>query len=898
EAHRLQEHDIQQYTLRMTSGWSLQPAIHLLVTHVSGQEEALADTLDSLGSQLYSGWGLSVISNSSCLDPVFEEMEMLEWCQVEGDLMRGVNAIAEASGADWLGLLEAGCIFEPHMLYQHIEHLHQHPEWRLVYMDEDRIDHNGERYEPRFKPECDLELLRATPYMGTFVLVERQALLAAGAYGLQAGVESSDTIFRVIDQNGEQAVGHIADVLMHRQDRFELALDQDLIDTNRLASVTAHLNRCGIEGEVKAGTLPGSCFVDYACRDRHPVEIIVPVTGKPETLELFLDSLLSKTQYPDFRVRLLVGDAVEIPAAVYNRDHVDVVSSASGARWQEVLELACNSDSEYLMLMSPGAIAIQPNWLERLVAHFQKPDVAVVAPRLISSDKMVVGGGIITGAGLHSIGVGAFDGLSLEDAGYMGRAQVMQAFSAVPACCILVRKSVLTTVKDSLASFRLAFPQSVDFCLRVRETGGKIIWTPHSTLMFIGEYQPELEGVSDLKTVVADESETICRHSLAELASDPAYNPNLRLNGEQFSVDDSFTPSLSSHEHSLSRIIGFGVGSYGSWQYRVVQPLDALQMNGKARCIMVPFSAHNKVPLPTLAELERVQPDALLMHNTLHDNYIEAIRQYKKVNDAFIVFGQDDLMSALPPSNPFSKTIYKDVKKRIRTCLSLADRLLVTTEPLAQGLRGMVDDIVVVPNYIDETIWGNLQSQRNVSAKPRVGWAGAQQHLGDLQLLEAVVRETASEVDWIFFGMCPESILPLVKEVHDPVLFEAYPEKLATLNLDLAVAPLERNKFNESKSNLRLLEYGILGWAVIASDVEPYQNAPVCRVTNQARAWINAIRERINDLNALHQEGDTLRHWVRENWILQNHANVWLDALKPSRKAGNRENVNKLAASL
>ncbi len=204
----------------------------------------------------------------------------------------------------------------------------------------------------------------------------------------------------------------------------------------------------------------------------------------------------------------------------------------------------------------------------------------------------------------------------------------------------------------------------------------------------------------------------------------------------------------------------------------------------------------------------------------------------------------------------------------------------------------------IVPNYIDETVWGKLQSQRNVSTKPRVGWAGAQQHLGDLQLLEAVVRETASEVDWVFFGMCPESILPLVKEVHDPVLFEAYPEKLATLNLDLAVAPLERNKFNESKSNLRLLEYGILGWPVIASDVEPYQNAPVCRVTNQARAWINAIRERIADLDATHREGDVLRNWVRENWILQNHATVWLDAMKSSHSANSRGNVNRLAAGL
>ena len=51
-----------------------------------------------------------------------------------------------------------------------------------------------------------------------------------------------------------------------------------------------------------------------------------------------------------------------------------------------------------------------------------------------------------------------------------------------------------------------------------------------------------------------------------------------------------------------------------------------------------------------------------------------------------------------------------------------------------------------------------------------------------------------------------------VKEFHNFVhRFADYPEKLASLDLDLAVAPQEIHTFNEAKSNLRLLEYGILG---------------------------------------------------------------------------------------
>jgi hypothetical protein len=384
---------------------------------------------------------------------------------------------------------------------------------------------------------------------------------------------------------------------------------------------------------------------------------------------------------------------------------------------------------------------------------------------------------------------------------------------------------------------------------------------------------------------------------LSGLASDPAYNPNLSLTGERFSIDDMFTPPWTPTDHTLSRIVGFGAGSIGSWKFRVAQPLNVMHREQVANTLVLPFDK-GLAQWPSMAELERLQPKTLLMHNTMHDVYMDTMESYKKLNSSFIVFGQDDLMFALPPKNPFSKTGYKDAKKRLRRCLGIADRVIVTTEPLAEELRCMANDVRVVPNYLDEAIWGDLTSERGISLKPRVGWAGAQQHLGDLELLEEVVRETAHQVDWVFFGMCPEFLHPYVKEIHNPVTFGEYPEKLATLNLDLAVAPLEYNRFNNSKSNLRILEYGALGWPVVASDIAPYREGPVCRVANQPRAWIKAIRERVHDLDATRREGDVLRAWVQGNWLLQQHLEDWRAALDPAADTSVRRRGRDRAAGL
>jgi hypothetical protein len=162
-----------------------------------------------------------------------------------------------------------------------------------------------------------------------------------------------------------------------------------------------------------------------------------------------------------------------------------------------------------------------------------------------------------------------------------------------------------------------------------------------------------------------------------------------------------------------------------------------------------------------------------------------------------------------------------------------------------------------------------------------VGWAGGGQHHGDLEFIAPVIEATKDEVDWVFMGMCLDQIRPYVKEYHAGVAFDLYPQKLADLDLDLAIAPLEYNNFNMAKTNLRLLEYGILGWPVLCSDITPYQGAPVTLVGNNVKHWLKAIREKIHEPEALLKEGQALQQWVLSNYLLEDHLDEWLAALTP-----------------
>jgi len=886
EKHKWSELEIEHAIERMSGAWKERPAVHFILTYVPGQADALADTLDSVTAQVYSGWGLSVVSNVPCPNALFDELAMVEWCQVSGNLMDGVNRVALESDADWIGLLSAGDRIHPAMLYKCIDQLLNHPHWQLIYMDEDKVARSGERHAPLFKPEFDLELLRALPYTGDIVLANRETLLALGGYTAESGVAAYELAFRVAEAYGENAIGHIADVLIHRSVRVVEPADEQVVAENRRRCVVEHLQRCQIQATVRTGVVPDSHFVDYACSHKPVVDVIVPVQGVPQLLDAFLDGLLAKTDYTEMRLIIVVDQGFEANCDLMEDQRVTVEHyPPSEGPWSRVQDVVERSEAEYLLFISPNAIAIQPSWLERLVAHIQRDDVAIVAPRLVSPEQRVVDGSIILGAGPDSVGAIAHSGLPLNEPGYMQRAQVAQAVSAVSLSCMLVRKSAWLAAGAGESEFSVPFYRAIELCLRVQAAGKKTLWTPHSTLLLAVDQERERTD-APIDGRVKAESEKLRAEWMKQLANDRAYNPNLALGDDTGSIDTDFAAAWEPGEESKVRVMGFGVGSYGSWQYRVVQPLCAVHNGGLARGILLPKGGKRPARLPSLAELERRGVTSMLLHNTIHEYCIDALTSYRKHNKLFVVFGQDDLMFALPPKNPFSKTVYRDMKSRVRKCLSLVDRLVVTTEPLAEAMRGMAEDIRVVPNYLDERIWGGLQSRRGVSDRPRVGWAGAPQHRGDLELLEEVVRATAKEVDWVFMGMCPDSLRPCVREVHEVVSFAEYPQKLATLNLDIAVAPLEHNRFNEAKSNLRVLEYGMLGWPVIASAIEPYRGAPVCTVPNQSRAWIRAIRERIADLESAWVEGDELRDWVRENWILQQHLGDWLDALDPAESAG------------
>lgn len=890
--HELREVDAEVLAERMVLHWQQQPVMHCFMFVLPGEEALLADTIDSLAGQLLKSWQLTVIAGSAAPDPVFEQVDFLHWrmLQASEDPYQVLNEEISRTPTHWVSFIEPGMQYSVHSLAKIADAINLRPASNFFYTDDDRIDDSGMRSYPRFKPDFNLDLLRASPYIGNSWVPAAQ-LQQLGGFQPLPGAENYDLALRWFDSFGGDSFYHVADVLTHKSNQVDRPFDSKAGEQ----ALRQHFVRQGVEVDIEPGYVDNSYRVIYRHDDKPKVSIIIPTKDKLEFLQPCVESLLDKTRYDNYEVLVVDNQSREPDTLAYYDqltqcypERVRVLFYDKPFNFAEMNNWAVEQASgEYLLLLNNDTEVVQADWLDRMLIHGQRHDVGIVGARLFyPGSGRVQHIGVILG--MASIADHPYNNLlCINDSSHMERARLDQNFSAVTAAVMLVRKSVYQAVNGMDAENLAVLFNDVDFCLRVGEQGYRIVYTPHAMLVHHGS--TSVAEKSDMKFYFdwqrnADKAERTRKEQrymferwLPQLAADPAYNPNLSLRYRHCAIEIDAPVNWDRDIHLRLRVYGVPIRG-GSGDYRMKQPFAALSKAGKAMCEV--GERHL-----TLAELVRMQPDTVVFQNGINDSDIETMQMYREfLPDTQIIFLLDDLLHDLPEKSSQyrkMKAAFRDARSRLRRALGFCDRLVVSTQPLADMCHDMIDTIDIIPNRLQKDIWQDLQSLRQQAAKPRVGWAGAQQHQGDLEIIIEVVKETASEVDWIFFGMCPDEIKPYVKEEHAFVAIDVYPQKLASLNLDLAVAPLEDHDFNIAKSNLRLLEYGMMGWPVVCSDIYPYQtnDAPVVRVANTKSAWLTAIRQILADPSALQQAGDALKAWVERHYLLEDHLDDWFSSL-------------------
>lgn len=874
--HELNEARVGIMAERLASNWQTQPGFHLIMLVNSHELQQLARTLSSMQEQLYTAWGLTILSDSPAPDVFKDTPANIEWLEVEAGINESIEAAVEAAGLDWIMQLVPGDTLAPHALLSFAETINYQAGKHFIYCDEE-LDNTVQ-----FKPDFSLDYLRAWSYLGRGLMISREAFEAVGGYTRFAYVYATDLAFKVFEQYGGSAFAHIPDVLCTS---VTVENNNSTLTENEWLIRHGHFKRLNLPVTISHPEHKNRFQTQFKPRAHSLVSILIAHRNQATHLSLCLDEIVANTDYPNFEIVVVdvnseIEDLQEIYAAQQQRmqDRFRVIYINDDSYAAAINAAAAEASGDYLVLLSCYVRTINSNWLSELLPQAQREDVAVVGCRVISDEnKIVHAGGIL---GTTDDVQGLYIGRDISEPGYMERAHCIQEYSSVSSACLIVSKAHFQEAgglaTDSLATSKYLI---TDFCLKQKATHGRILWTPYATVYQDIKHAELSNGISDY----SDESLAILKKWHRAFAHDPFYNFNLGLAQQQSLPETQLVCRWDTRIKDKPRILALPLNSSGAGQYRVKAPLTALEEAGLVQLTWLPNHELMEQPrLPSLFELNRLQPDVLYVQQALSDTLHTFLSEVRSHTNIKIIFSLDDLVTDLPPSNDRHRLVFRDMRYRLRRTLALCHRVIVTTEPLAALCQQYCDDVVVIPNRLEAKRWLSVVTEtRNVGAKPRVGWAGAWQHQGDLSMMTELVKALADRVDWVFMGMCPADARPYIREFHEFVRFDDYPQKLAELNLDLALAPLDIHPFNEAKSNLRLLEYGILGWPVIATDIYPYQqfDAPVTLLANDVEMWEQHIVAALDKPEIIAARGRQLADWVRQKFILEDHLDDWLHAL-------------------
>nr|WP_273819337.1 glycosyltransferase [Pseudomonas asplenii] len=854
------------------AGWARQPRIVPVVIDEQGGSASLDITLRSIEEQLYAP-ELTLLLSSTCSEASLDgKVFRLPLADDWREQLNGL--LPQLDGADWFYLLRAGDRLREPALLVLAERILVSSAVRCIYSDEGAL-RDGESADPVFKPDFNLDLMRSYPYVGRALAFQRKGFVELDGFDIVRGeMAPHDLLWRLVESDGTRAVEHIAEVQV--ESLFSLARWLSSPEVLALApQVTeAHLNRLGIAHRIHPGDDSPLTRIDYLHASRPLVSIILVSKDQCAALQRCIDTLLERTAYADYELLLVDNGSESASARAWfdnmaqlGSERLRVLSYPQQGNPAAVRNFAAQqSRGEYLLLLNPYAVITNAQWLDEMLAQAQRPEVGVVGAKLFSPEGRVVHAGVILGlrgpAGLP------FYGEVIQATGYMHRLQAVQDFSAVGADCMLIRKSLFEGLGGLDEESFAQTLNEVDFCLRVGQSNHLVVWTPFAQLALGAA--PEVKLETEQKARRQLEEQSFYQRWLPIIARDPAYNPSLTLdglNGPSFSLEpglrDGWSPFCARH---LPKIMALPINASAVGHYRMTQPLIELEASGRA----IGRTYYN---LPSIIEVERQSPDVIVQQGRYTAQPIEEIAVLMSYSNARRIYELDDYVIDPPRKNGHIRNLPQrdEMERLIRRGISLCDRVVVSTQPLADALSSMHQDIRVVPNMLAPHMWTGLHSQRRTTKKPRVGWGGGTSHAGDLAVIADVVRELANEVDWVFFGMCPEELRPYMHQFHGVIDLKDYPMKLASLNLDLALAPLEFHIFNDCKSNLRLLEYGACGYPVICTDTKAYAGyLPCTRIrTNTTDEWIQAIRMHLADPDASYRMGDELRETVLRDYMLQ-----------------------------
>ncbi|WP_454692332.1 glycosyltransferase family 2 protein [Achromobacter aloeverae] len=530
-----------------------QPLISVLMPVYNPDPAWLEAAIESVRAQIYTNWELCIADDASTNESVksllhryaaLDTRIKVVFRETNGHISAASNSALELAHGEWITLFDHDDLLTEHALFWIAHAMAAHPDAKLIYSDEDKVDEQGNRFEPHFKPDWNYALFLSYNMISHLGAYRTQMVRALGGFrtGFE-GAQDYDLALRCVETLQPRQIVHVPRVLYHwRVHKDSTAMAGDSKPYALIAGEKAlneHFKRTGVDAT--AALQPRGYYrTRYALPAQPPlVSLIIPTRNGEDLVRQCIRSIRDKTEYQNYEI-ILVDNGSDNPSALRYFDELATTDGVRVIRDDRPFNYsALNNNAvahargEFVALINNDIEVISPGWLGEMMSIALQPGVGAVGARLLYPSGGLQHGGVILGLG--GVAGHSHKHFPRDHVGYFFRAILTQDLSAVTAACLVVRKSIYEAVGGlEEKALTVAF-NDVDFCVRVREAGYRNVYASYAELY---HHESVSRGHEDSPEKVArfqSEVGYMISRWTEVLSSDPAYSPNLTQDFEDFS---------------------------------------------------------------------------------------------------------------------------------------------------------------------------------------------------------------------------------------------------------------------------------------------------------------------------------------------------------------------------
>jgi len=502
--------------------------------------ETLFAQVAAIRSQTYQSWALYLIGCDPYRRQVAERAAAsdarVHWVEttVEEAITHAERRVALSSNSDWIVLLAERALLHPYALEWFAAANGKGSAKAFVGDEETGMHEPGSirRSHPVLRQVVDYDTLLEMNTFGETAAVERATFAALADRLTAASVSAArSSLLLILAQDGR--VGHIPWPLVCRDG--DLDIDPAQISAAHQEAVEAHIAEAGLSRRIEVGPQSGPLPrlpIFWRPQDpRTPIGVIIPTRDNGPDLRRFVDGLKAKAKVPD-ALRIVVVDngsrqseTRRILQDMAAGERMRIIVLDEPFNWSRLNNRAVEAITVPLLVFAnDDMVMVSEHWDERLRGLLERPEIGAVGARLLYPDDTVQHAGVLFGWKGGVIHDGLYEG-SLEP-GPAARWQVTRAVGAVTGAFLATRRDVFVAHRG-FDEMDLAVGYSdIDYALKLRASGLKILWTPELTIY---HHEGKTRGLDHLDPekrarYAAERAKMEARWGAAMLA-DPSVNP-------------------------------------------------------------------------------------------------------------------------------------------------------------------------------------------------------------------------------------------------------------------------------------------------------------------------------------------------------------------------------------